>query len=64
MSNNDSRLAAFKEVKVDISNNVATITFFRPNRGNAISSQMGDEVVAALKMYAFIIAHKLIISIL
>jgi len=50
----DQRFASLKEVKVDIKNNVATVTFFRPNRGNAISSQMGDEVVQALNMCVYI----------
>jgi len=42
--------AGLKEVKVDVTNHVATITFFRPNRGNSISSQMSDEVIQALKI--------------
>jgi len=44
-----SSLGELKEVKVTVQNHVATVTLFRPNRGNSISVQMSDEAVRALK---------------
>jgi 1,4-dihydroxy-2-naphthoyl-CoA synthase len=38
----------YKEVKVSVANHVATITLFRPHRGNSITPSMGKEVLDAL----------------
>lgn len=41
-------MTGFKYVLLDVSESVATITLNRPKRGNAITGEMGQEIVAAL----------------
>lgn len=45
----------FKEIQVSVLDLVGTITLYRPQRGNSITSRMGLEIISILKKWENVI---------